>query len=224
VTERLAAAGHHARALDLPGCGADPTPASAVTPDGYVDRVVHEIEAAGEPVVLVGHSMGGVTVSRTAERVPDALACQVYVAAFLNRDGESALAELQAGAADSMLFVPGVFTLVAEQGVGLVGREFLDELFYGECDDSMRALAHTEIKLEQAALPALAPLALSDDRYGRVPRHYIRCLRDRAVTPGYQQQMIDASPCASVRSIDTDHSPFLSRPDELVQALLAIAS
>ena len=69
VIAGLEAAGHRAIAPDLPGHGLDRTPMETCTLDRYVSTVVAAIEAAEEPVVLVGHSLGGVTVSQGAEHV-----------------------------------------------------------------------------------------------------------------------------------------------------------
>jgi hypothetical protein len=43
------------------------------------------------------------------------------------------------------------------------------------------------------------------------------------VTPPFQKLMLGASPCKQVLSLDTDHSPFFSRPDELVAQLHSLA-
>ncbi|MEY4889029.1 MAG: hypothetical protein RIQ75_159, partial [Pseudomonadota bacterium] len=39
-----------------------------------------------------------------------------------------------------------------------------------------------------------------------------------------QRMMQSLQPCISVTSLDADHSPFLSRPRELADALLKIAA
>ena len=63
--------GGHVEAVDLPGHGADTTPVAGCTLDAYVARVVEALERAPEPAVLVGHSLGGITVAQAAERRPD---------------------------------------------------------------------------------------------------------------------------------------------------------
>jgi pimeloyl-ACP methyl ester carboxylesterase len=65
----LEAAGQTVEAMDLPGGGADPTPAEEVTLDGYAARIC-AVLAQGAPAVLVGHSMGGVAVTEAAVRCP----------------------------------------------------------------------------------------------------------------------------------------------------------
>ena len=51
-------------------------------------------------------------------------------------------------------------------------------------------------------LPLATPVRLTQARFGRVPRVYIECLRDHAITPPLQKQMVATSPCAKVFSIE----------------------
>ena len=65
-------------AVDLPGRGARPVELSTVTLSDFADAVVEEI-GDREDVVLVGHSLAGVTLPHVAGRVPDQLRRTVYV-------------------------------------------------------------------------------------------------------------------------------------------------
>ena len=71
VVAALEARGHRAIAPDLPGHGLDRTPMEKCNLGLYVSTVVAAIETEKEPVVLVGHSLGGLTVTQVAERVPE---------------------------------------------------------------------------------------------------------------------------------------------------------
>ena len=84
--------GHHAQAIDLPGQGQDQTPLAKVTLDTMVDRIVAALADLPEPVVLVGHSLGGMAISAAAEKAPERIKTLVFLAAFLPRDGEALLA------------------------------------------------------------------------------------------------------------------------------------
>ena len=70
------------------------------------------------------------------------------------------------------------------------------------------------------------PFAVGDqaEAFARLPRAYVSCLQDRAIPPAMQRRMYTAAGCDPVIEIDTDHSPWLSRTDELVAALLEIAA
>jgi pimeloyl-ACP methyl ester carboxylesterase len=74
----------------------------------YVDRVSSVVAAQAEPVILAGHSMGGIAISQVAEAHPDRIAALVYLCAFLLQNGESVLA-LATSMQDSLLlpeFIP----------------------------------------------------------------------------------------------------------------------
>jgi pimeloyl-ACP methyl ester carboxylesterase len=185
----------------------------------YARHVAGRIEAAGEPVVLVGHSMGGMSVTQAAELVPDRIGTIVYVAAFLPNDGQSLL-QLADGDPEALVMP----NLVVDEAAGLstVREEARRDAFYGECSDEVAAWASAQNVPESLEATA-APVHLTDGRAGSVRRIYVECTRDRAITIAKQRQMWAARPCEQVLTIETDHSPFLSTPDELAGHLLAAA-
>ena len=66
------------------------------------------------------------------------------------------------------------------------------------------------------------PISVTEGNFGRVPRVYIECLRDRAIPPALQKRMYTAMACRQVISMDTSHSPFFSAPQALVDHLLGL--
>src|SRR5258705_11847133 len=89
VIPLLQASGHAVIAPDLPGHGADGTPRAAVTLAHYVACVGRLLEAAAEPVVLVGHSMGGMVVSAALDAWPAKGRPLVYISPVVPVDGEA---------------------------------------------------------------------------------------------------------------------------------------
>jgi pimeloyl-ACP methyl ester carboxylesterase len=83
VVPLLEEAGHEVEAPDLPGLGEDRTPLPKVSLQGYADRICQVLEAQPEPVVLVGHSSGGIVISQAAEQRLDKVKLLVYLAAIL---------------------------------------------------------------------------------------------------------------------------------------------
>ena len=69
--------------------------------------------------------------------------------------------------------------------------------------------------------PRSTPLHLTAERWGSLPRTYVETLHDRTIPIASQRLMQAMSPGARVVTLDADHSPYLSAPDELTAALLA---
>ncbi len=214
----LEAKGHRVVAVDLPAHGEDRTPAKDVTLQGYADRVCEVLDAQEGRVVLVGHSLGGVVVTQAAEQRPDRIATLVYLCAFLPRNGES-LIQLAESDPDGLVLPNLVFS---KDGVTATLREGAPrKAFYGECSEADAAWATARL-VPDPSVGHTTPVRTTKERWGRVPRAYVECVRDRAIPVALQRRMYTASPCMKVLSIDTDHSPFLSRPDELAAHLLAL--
>jgi pimeloyl-ACP methyl ester carboxylesterase len=219
IVSRLQTLGHNAIAVDLPGRAGDPTPPTAIDLRSHVAKVRRVIELQAETVVLAGHSLGGATVAQVCEEIPDRIRGAAYVTAFLPRDGESASELAQSD--DDNLLAPHLVLDEAEGSFTLGEAAPLRDIFYAECSDADFARARAMLVAEPFA-PAVAPLHLTAARQGRVPRAYVECTRDRAVSLALQRQMHTASPCEPVLTLDTDHSPFFSAPEALARFLASL--
>lgn len=168
--------------------------------------------------VLVGHSRGGAVISGAAELAPQAIGRLAYVSAYLLSDGRS-VAEEARGDAGSLI-LPNMVPV--KRGLTCKIRdEVLRETFYGECSDEDFEFARARLSAESLRVLA-APVRITAENFGRVPRAYIETLRDRAVTPAAQRRMRASLPCDPVLTLDTDHSPFLSQPEALARILISI--
>jgi pimeloyl-ACP methyl ester carboxylesterase len=218
VLPGLREAGHTVEPIDLPGAGADRTPLEVVTLDTYADAVCDAL-AAGPPAVLVGHSMGGIVVTEVAARCPEHVAMAVYIAAFLPADGQSLqdLAALPEAAGDA---VQANMVVDGDPSVAVLPKDAARDALFGCCDDEQAAWG-IELLGPQPVAPFLQPVR---GGLGDQPRAYVSCLQDKAVLPALQRRMREAAGCDPVIEIDTDHSPWASRPAELVEALHVIAS
>src|SRR5262249_5758551 len=89
VRDRLRAHGHRVITPALPGRGDISEDRSWIGHDDNVAAVLAALDADGAgPVVLAGHSLGGVTVSHAADRRPGLVARLGYCAAFVVEDGQ----------------------------------------------------------------------------------------------------------------------------------------
>ena len=76
----------------------------------------------------------------------------------------------------------------------------------------------------EPVISGITPLQLTEENFGTVPRSYIECTEDRAVTPFIQRKMYTETPCKKVYRMSTSHSPFFSKPVELSDIFCEIAN
>lgn len=239
----LTRAGHRALALDLPGHGRDRTPVPKVTLERCVCCVLSAMDAVDGPVVLVAHSRNGIVISQAAEQRPERISGLVYLAAYLVPDGKSMMD--YALLDPESLVVRNVAMQLDRRHLPLLTRLFRSRLcqqigaallperlqvhglkraayrdaLYHDCPEEITALAEALLEPEPN-WAGFTPLRLSAARYGRIPKVYVECLQDRAVTLPLQRRMCADTPCDRVVSLDSGHSPFFSQPRQLADALL----
>lgn len=217
VTPLLEAAGHRVWAPDLPGLGSDHTPLEQVTLDSWRDFVCKHLERAGEPVILVGHSRGGVVISAVAEAMPEKIARLAYLAAFLVPDGKT-LGEMYT------LLPPReeIADIATYEGVAAtLNPAKIAPLLYNTTAAEWQKRA-AALVCPEPVMSFVTPIHTTAARFGRVPRAYIECLRDNTIPIDLQRKMQEALPCDPVIALDTDHSPFFSAPEQLRDALLRL--
>lgn len=216
LAPHLAAHGHHVEAPDLPGQPGDGHDPAQVTLEGYVARIVSVLEA-GAPALLVGHSMGGMVVAGVSAARPELVTQAVYVTAFLPQDGQSLdmVTRMVADPGIAPAIRPGLGA-TSRLDIALAGDILFDDLPPGERERPLlRAPA-------QPTRPFGDPVRRGPG-FARVPRAYIACDRDLAITPALQRAMLAATPCDPVHHLDAGHCPQLTQPKALADILLALA-
>ncbi|HEY9564136.1 MAG TPA: alpha/beta hydrolase [Nocardioides sp.] len=94
VVPLLEAAGHHPLALTLPGMESKDADRAGITLADHVSSVVAALDAADEPVLLVGHSAGCGIAHAALDARPGKVAGILHVGGFPAAEGESLLASL----------------------------------------------------------------------------------------------------------------------------------
>jgi len=222
LRSRLEEAGHVLVAPDLPGMGGDEAALGRVTLDDWAQFTADACAAQRPgPVVLCGHSRGGLVISQAAEAAPEAIDALVYICAMLLPSGMS-----RAAWKADRVPNPDFEAIVAETdgGAGTRVDPAGAAAVFAQRSPSALAAAAAERLVAEPSRPRATPLRLTEGRYGSVPRHYIECLDDRAIPLADQRRMQAMQPCASVTALYADHSPFLSAPAALADALLSIAA
>ena len=218
IVARLENLGHKAIAVDLSGHGTDKTPLAEITLQSYTDSVCKVLDAPGEPVVLVGHSMGGGVITQVAEYHPDKIKTLVYLAAAMPQNGMSLM---DAAKVDEDAYLLKSIEFTEDRHFFSLRPETLKEALYADCSDEDIALARC-LLIPQSIAPVTVPVKLSDANFGRIPRVDIECLKDNGLSLVAQRRLYTATPCQKVISMNTSHSPFFSAPDELTAHLAGL--
>ena len=218
VVPLLEKARHRAIAIDLPGMGRDKTPIQEVNMKTTVEKICALIDSIPGKVILVGHSKNGIMISQAAEYRPDKIEKLVYLAAYLVPNGKT---QREYSIQDTEGWLKPYVTQHPETGSHTLQAEIYREGLYHDCEEEITELAKVLLSHEPVE-SGTTTLQLTDKNYGRVPRVYIECTEDRAVTPFIQRKMYKETSCEKVYSLPTSHSPFFSRPKELVEILLEV--
>ena len=194
-------------AVDLPGRGSRTADLGTVTLADCVAAVIEDADGAGfDRFVLVGHSLGGVTITETAYRHPRRLAHLVYVGALIPPLGSTASILMTGAPLEDMPMMP------EEQAHALFGNDLTDE----EWSHHYAGLVPEAVGIMNAALSGYP---------SSVPATYVNMTRDVPVPPTLAEQMA-ASLGSGVqrRTIDAGHTVMVSQPEALAAIINDVAA
>jgi pimeloyl-ACP methyl ester carboxylesterase len=207
VRPELERRGHRVTAVDLPV--SEPAAGAAA----YARVIVDAVDWT-EPPVLVGHSMSGLVVPLVAAEHP--VRRLIFVAALLARPGMSAMEQRQAEPIDATTPPTSAQWTDLGDGVWSVGPETATELFWHDAPPDVAAWAVARLRPQAyRVMTETSPLVA----WPAVPSAYIACRDDRASNPVWERQAARERLGVEAVELDGGHSPMLSRPAELADAL-----
>lgn len=193
-------------AVDLVGHGTrrNEKPLESITLADYVDDVVREIEARDlREVVLVGHSLAGITIPQAAARVADRLRRIIYLSTSNPAVGQS------------------IDDLMKHPLSPVVRRADFRVMFCNDLDEDTAAWLLAQLGPEPPG-PMAEPITVAGSPSG-VGSTYVLLERDEALPPAYQREQARTAGVDEVVPFDAGHSAFASRPRELAELLLRYA-
>jgi pimeloyl-ACP methyl ester carboxylesterase len=201
----LHALGHRTVAMDLPI--EDPLCGTGE----YADVVCDAIQAE-ESVVLVGHSMGGLSIPIAAGRRPTV--GMIFLCSVLPVPGMSPRETFSAHPKVAGFNKTG--STYDDEGRKLADPEVCRDHFFHDCPPELQQWAIDRLR-PQAPKPLTEPSTLSV--WPNVPSRYIACRNDRAVPLAWVQEVVPERLGSQPIEMEGGHSPFLSRPKDLAVAL-----
>lgn len=219
----LAERGVRAVAFDLTGQFETPGPADVehYSLAGFAADVWAVAASLPRPLVLVGHSFGGLVVREAVLANPlacDGLAIVASGPASLPESQHPMLQQFQAVLRTAGLEAVWQGKRALEQAAGLPLPEpeiddFLTRRFLSNSPGSLQAMIEILLSTEDRvdALAALAP-----------PTVVVIGERDDAWPVSQQRSMAERLECATVVLPDAGHSPAIDAPDEVAAAIAAL--
>ena len=202
-------------AVDLPGRRGKPGDLRAATIADWVDSVVSDIESAAiAEMVIVGHSMAGLTVPGVVTKLGSSRVREmVLAAAFVPPDGSAMVDTL-----------PGVLGRYARRYINKGGVATLPNTLalFAFCNGMTREQRRFNLERFYAEGPAVVVEKVDRDGMPEaVPRTWILTLRDRALPLSSQRRSIAAlGGVQTVLPIDTCHNLMVSEPELLAEVLI----
>ncbi|MFC8042562.1 alpha/beta fold hydrolase [Nocardia sp. NPDC057353] len=205
VAAQLGADGYPVRTFDNPLRG----------PAYDSERLAEFLDGIDGPIVLVGHSYGGVVVTNTHD--PDVRA-NVYVAAFAPQQGQLMLELLNPIPYPGSLLLPPVLLAGpvpdATSPVGVNLDAFVTEPFFREvfCQDVPQAKAAEMYRNQKPAAVVTNLEPTGNPSWATVPSWYLVAGQDRVLPPALQRDTAAKVAPGRTREVAASHAAYVSQP------------
>jgi len=200
-------------AVDLPGRADRVADIADVALDTSAASLAADVDDAVDgPVVLVGHSAGGIVLPALAARLRDRVQHLVFVAGLSAKHGETVVATVR----------PEAEAFLADRLVAM-RREFAGCMLEPDASvEGVRGLdAKTAAPLD--SLNYMEQIVSWEGVPDTLPRTFVRPLRDRIQPRQLQDALIENCGAIDVIDIESGHTPAVAVPHELAAILDRVA-
>jgi pimeloyl-ACP methyl ester carboxylesterase len=220
VSKSLREKGHTVFAVDLPGRNTQGAEAKAVSITQYAEAVGAVVKSQSQPVTLIGHSFGGMTISLVGVAMPEKIKNLVYVAAYVPVSGDS-MQSLASGDKDNG-FTQKSFVVSPDYSFATILDEDRVRLFINDGQpDQQKAVA--ESMLREPLGPIATKVTIEADKFNAISKAYVRTTLDKTVSPTIQNMLIQRAGIKKIADIETGHSPQISQSEKLADLIITVS-
>lgn len=211
LSAELAKLGHRSIAADMP-CE-DPDAGAA----DYAQVMVEALKDEGDDVIMVGHSLGGLSIPVVAAQRP--VKTLVFLAAGVPRVGMSYAEQLRLEGIRRQEVFDKV--LLDEHGCTILPADVAVGALYNDCEPGVAKWASSKLRYQgQRPMTEVTPLL----EWPSSDSEYIACHGDRVLDADWQCRTARQRLCVEPIEFGGDHSPMLSAPTVLAEILDGIAA
>jgi len=207
----------------LRGHGSRPRFGYRVSMSTYAEDVLEVAERIGEPSLLLGHSMGGFSITAAAERRPQLFRGLIYLTAMVPTEKPAPMIGAQAVSApfqsdeEKRLLKDG-FKASLLRGAFSMKAETARQLVFNACTAEVQDIGLTHV-CPQPLRPSFSRVGWTAAGVGSLPKFYVECSRDRLIPLAGQRALQQRMRFDGVVTLDSDHSPALCVPEQVAATI-----
>jgi hypothetical protein len=212
LTPELERLGHRVFTVDLPA--EDPRAGAAE----YAAAALTAFADAGEDLVLVGHSLGGLTIPLIAASRP--VRRLIFLAAMIPRPGQTH-DEVMAAEPDMVLPGPEGGAYRGSDGAVRWRPEAAASWFYADCPAELAAWAAARLRGQFWTITSeMSPLSA----WPGTPCAYLLGSHDPVINPAWSRSAARTVLGVQPVELDVGHTPFLAAPALLAGVLIDVST
>lgn len=215
IATALRSKGHRVITLDLPGHGADKTDPKDITLASHCQRVIDSILQVDDKVILVGHSMGGIVITKVTDMIPDRIEKLVYITAILPQNGQSLMDIVKE---DSQSVLKPVFNADTTL-LSWPATLDLVTIMCHDCPEPVKKILAQPMP-PSPARPLMEKVYFNKETLNSKPIYFICATQDKALPYAMQKKMIEANGnVKKVFSLNMSHIMPFVQVSEVVEIL-----
>ncbi|XP_010527079.1 PREDICTED: pheophorbidase isoform X3 [Tarenaya hassleriana] len=223
----LEKSGRKVTAVDLSGAGISLTDSNTVFESDDYNRPLFSFLSALPPlskVILVGHSVGGGSVTEALCKFPDKISMAVYLAADMTPPGGCQPHQRNKDGGEIWEYIYGEGADKPPTAI-IMKKRYIRRFYYNQSPLEDVVLASKLLRPAPfRALQGLGKVPASTDAE-KIPRVYIKTAKDNLFDPVRQDRMVKMWPPSRFYVLnESDHSAFFSAPDALFDCLVHAVS